>query len=146
MASPTAFSTLGAVCPRYCATMSTRAASRKINGSSTSLSCRILSILACSFSFFLTSAGMSTTPIFTIISPTMRATTVFPVPGFPKKRMWNAWPPKLFIPSFSRHRLSLTKPKSWPMASFTVLRPTKFCSFSSKGFNSSESSMSRKLS
>mmetsp|Transcript_128349 Transcript_128349/g.273680 ORF Transcript_128349/g.273680 Transcript_128349/m.273680 type:complete len:300 (+) Transcript_128349:1075-1974(+) len=146
----TAATTFGAVCPTCVATKSPRDTSLKIIGSSKSFgrlrggfspasSAFFFNFSRASFlSAFLVSAGMVTTPIFVNISPTMRATTVLPVPGFPRKRMWKDWPLSLLRPKLSLHALSFTSPKSWPSDSFTLASPTNLfnlartgCKFSS---------------
>mmetsp|Transcript_59540 Transcript_59540/g.160455 ORF Transcript_59540/g.160455 Transcript_59540/m.160455 type:complete len:236 (+) Transcript_59540:1276-1983(+) len=146
-ARSTAAMTLGAVCPLYSATRSARETSLKISGNSISLSfgtfpvSSLTSFLILSVMFFLISLGISTTSIFTSISPTMRATTVFPVPGLPKKRMWKDCPCSELSCRPSRHALSFTRPKSLPIVSFTLSKPTSCCSWARTGASFFESCM-----
>mmetsp|Transcript_67268 Transcript_67268/g.208548 ORF Transcript_67268/g.208548 Transcript_67268/m.208548 type:complete len:225 (+) Transcript_67268:114-788(+) len=107
----TSFCTLGAVWPLYSATRSAREASRNLKPS---LSLSAFGLIA---------------PIASNNSPTMRATTVLPVPGLPKKRMCKLWPAKLPRPFSSRALLKATRSSMEAIASFTFCKPTSASNF-----------------
>mmetsp|Transcript_125647 Transcript_125647/g.349941 ORF Transcript_125647/g.349941 Transcript_125647/m.349941 type:complete len:220 (+) Transcript_125647:2417-3076(+) len=114
-APSTAAKTFGAVCPLYSATRSARDTS--------------------SNTIFLLSALPSLawmTPISTSSSPTMRATTVLPVPGFPRNCMWKDWPMSVLASGRRSFRQwsNATIACSSPIPALTLVRPTKLFSFS----------------
>mmetsp|Transcript_28436 Transcript_28436/g.61811 ORF Transcript_28436/g.61811 Transcript_28436/m.61811 type:complete len:268 (-) Transcript_28436:314-1117(-) len=126
-ARQTAVLTLGAVCPTNSATRSALETSLKVTPSSPPWPFSALRSIASGQAPFAPTGGSLMTPSSFRSSPTKRATTVLPVPGFPRNFIWKDWPIREVSGSISClcQMSNSTMFFSWTMESFTSLRPMK---------------------